>query len=88
MDAVKQHNWTTCPTVSVALLHVNLPMVWLCMLANNHALRHVVNVSTSPCIQVKVNWRHGVVDNEQLNRELLDTPPDKLKKALTPGQQT
>ncbi|KAL0044700.1 hypothetical protein WJX82_006055 [Trebouxia sp. C0006] len=38
--------------------------------------------------KVKVNWRHGVVDNEQLNRELLDTPPDKLKKALTPGQQT
>ncbi|KAL0024844.1 hypothetical protein WJX79_004631 [Trebouxia sp. C0005] len=37
--------------------------------------------------KVKGNWRHGVVDNEQLSRELLDTPPDKLKKALTPGQQ-
>ncbi len=47
-----------------------------------------MNLGTSPCMQVKVNWRHGVVDNEQLNRELLDTPPDKLKKALTPGQQT
>lgn len=38
--------------------------------------------------KVKVNWRLGVVDNDQLNRDLLDTPPDKLKKALTPGQQT
>ena len=58
---------------------------------NHHDHRHhsyVTIIHTSLCIQVKVNWRHGVVDNEQLNRELLDTPPDKLKKALTPGQQT
>ena len=71
----------------MALLLVHLPIAWHCMLANTHALRGAVNLSTSPCIQVKGNWRHGVVDNEQLSRELLDTPPDKLKKALTPGQQ-
>ena len=50
-------------------------------------LQKLVIAKGVACFQVKVNWRRGVVDNEQLSRELLDSPPDKVKKALTPGQQ-
>ena len=38
------------------------------------------------CLQVKVNWRRGLVENSKLDRELLDLPPEKVK-AMTAKQQ-